>query len=59
MRLSLTVAGSLTKAALGAELATGTGTPELDVTQNIASGFTAFAAVQPLGIAGGTTPSNS
>jgi len=56
-RLSLTVAGSLMNAAFGAESATGTGNPEFEVTQSIASGSTALAATQSTGSAGGVTPS--
>jgi hypothetical protein len=53
-RLSLTVAGSFTKAAFGAESAVGTGAPELDVVQSGAAPV-AFAAVQPAGRAGAVT----
>jgi hypothetical protein len=49
------VEGSLTNAALGAESATGVGTPELEVTQRIPSGLTALLAVHPAGKAGTTT----
>src|ERR1041385_135114 len=55
-RLSLTVAGSSTKTAFGAESAGGAGRPESDVTQS-GWGPAAFAAVQPAGSAGGVTPS--
>jgi hypothetical protein len=55
-RLSLTTAGSSTKAALGNESAGGAGVPAFEVTQG-GGGPLAFAAVHPAGSAGGTTPS--
>jgi hypothetical protein len=55
-RLSLTAAGSSTKAAFGAVSATGVGVPELDVTHRGAAPA-AFAAVQPAGRAGAVTAS--
>jgi hypothetical protein len=55
-RLSLTTAGSLTKAAFGIESAGGVGTPELEVTQS-GPGPLAFVAVHPAGSVGGVTPS--
>jgi hypothetical protein len=55
-RLSLTVSGSSTKAAFGAESAAGDGVPPLDVVQSGAVPL-AFAAVQPAGSAGAVTPS--
>ena len=55
-RLSLTVAGSFTKAAFGAEFAAGDGVPEFDVVQSGAAPV-ALAAVQPAGRAGAVTPS--
>src|SRR6266446_6655741 len=56
-RLSLTTAGSLMKAELGVESATGVGSPEFEVTHRIPSGSTALAAVHPAGSAGTVTPS--
>ena len=55
-RLSLTTAGSSTKAALGIESAGGVGTPAFEVTQS-GAGPLAFAAVHPAGSTGGMTPS--
>jgi hypothetical protein len=55
-RLSLTTAGSSTKAAFGIESAGGVGTPELEVTHS-GAGPAAFVAVHPAGSAGGVTPS--
>src|SRR5262245_56595350 len=55
--LSWTVAGSLTKAALGNESATGVGTPAFEVTQNMPSVPAALNTDQPAGSAGGVTPS--
>ena len=57
-RLSLTVWGSFTKAALGAESAAGEGVPELEVVQSGAAPV-AFVAVQPAGRAGAVTPSKA
>src|SRR5204863_6928918 len=56
-RLSCTVAGSLTKAALGKESATGAGTPEFEVIHNIPSVPAALAATHPVGSSGGVTSS--
>ena len=55
--MSWIVAGSLTKAALGNESATGVGTPAFEVTQNIPSVPAALNTDQPAGSAGGVTPS--
>jgi hypothetical protein len=49
--LSLIIAGSSTNTALGSVLAGGAGTPESDVTHVVLD--------QPVGSAGGITPSNS
>src|SRR4029450_2597700 len=55
-RLSLTTAGSLTKAAFGIESAGGVGTPEVEGTHS-GLGPLAFVAVHPAGSVGGVTPS--
>jgi hypothetical protein len=54
-RLSLTLAGSSTKAAFGAESAAGVGLPELEVVHRPVP--EALVAVQPAGSAGAVTPS--
>src|SRR5438552_9563177 len=51
-RLSLTTAGSLTKASFGAVSGV-----VVEVTHNIPSGFMALAATHPAGKAGAVTPS--
>jgi hypothetical protein len=55
-RLSLTVAGSLTNAAFGAESAAGAGFPLVDVVHSGAAPC-GFVAVQPAGRVGAVTPS--
>jgi hypothetical protein len=49
--------GLLTNVAFGSESATGVGTPEFEVTQNIESGLIALAAIHPAGSVGGVTAS--
>jgi len=54
-RLSLTLEGSFTHAALGNESATGVGTPEFEDCQKMLSGLMGLVASHAAGSAGGMT----